>query len=120
MDIFIIVYLDNIIIYLKKLNKYRKYVRIILEKLLDKRLRCKLKKYKFYKTKINFLGFRIEVMGIKINLIKTKTVEEWLESKNLNELQKFLRFRNFHQRFISKYLRIILSLIEFTKKISFI
>ena len=74
LDIFIIIYIDNILIYLKNLNKYQRYIKIILDKLLNKGLRYKFEKYEFYKTEIDFFGFLIRTDDIKIDLLKVKTV----------------------------------------------
>ena len=84
LDIFIVVYLDNILIYLKIFEEHVKYIKIILGKLAPRKLMVK-KKCDFYKYKIDFLGFIIEREGIKINFIKIKKILDWLESKNIIE-----------------------------------
>ena len=63
-------------IYLKNLNKHKKYIKTILNKLFVKELRCKLEKCKFYKTEINFSGFFVGVDRIKIDSAKTKTIKK--------------------------------------------
>ena len=62
-------------IYSKNLNKYKKYVKMIFNKLLIKRLRYNSEKYKFYKIEINFWIF-YQSESIKIDLIKAKTIKE--------------------------------------------
>ena len=121
LDIYTVIYLNNIIIYLKDLKKYRKHIKIVLKKPLVKNLRYKLKKYEFHKTEIDFLRFLIRIERIKINPIKIKVVKEWLKLRNLIELQRFLGFGNFNRRFIKNYSTIILLFMELTKKnVSFI
>ncbi|EMD60671.1 hypothetical protein COCSADRAFT_99372, partial [Bipolaris sorokiniana ND90Pr] len=61
LDIFIIAYLNDILIYLENKEDYILYIKIVLKKLDKYSLRLKLKKYKFYKNKVNFLGYIIEV-----------------------------------------------------------
>ena len=57
LDIFIIIYLNNILIYSKNKKQHTKHVRKILKALDKYSLRLKLKKCEFYKTKVNFLGY---------------------------------------------------------------
>ncbi|EMD59575.1 hypothetical protein COCSADRAFT_49632, partial [Bipolaris sorokiniana ND90Pr] len=64
LDIFIITYLDNILIYLENEKDYILYIKIVLKKLDKYSLRLKLKKCKFYKNKVNFLGYIIEANGV--------------------------------------------------------
>ena len=74
LDVFIIIYLDNILIYLKIFEKYVKYIKIILGKLVPRKLIVKGKKYDFYKYKVDFLGFIIKREEIKINSIKIEKI----------------------------------------------
>ena len=61
LDIFIIAYLDNILIYLENKKDYILYIKTVLKELDKYSFRLKLKKYKFYKNKLNFLGYTIGV-----------------------------------------------------------
>ena len=63
-------------IYSKDLSKHKRYIKIILSKLLAKELRYKLKKYEFCKTKIDFLNFFINIIRMKINPTKIKAVKD--------------------------------------------
>ena len=74
MDIFIIIYLDNIFIYLKIFGEYIKYIKIIFGKLAPQKLIIKRKKCDFYKYKIDFLGFIVKREGIKINPTKIEKI----------------------------------------------
>ena len=85
MDVFIIIYLDDILIYLKIFEEYVKYIKIILKKLAPRKLMVKGEKCDFYKYKIDFLGFIIKHKGIKINSTKIEKILDWLEPKNVTE-----------------------------------
>ncbi|EMD62891.1 hypothetical protein COCSADRAFT_92428, partial [Bipolaris sorokiniana ND90Pr] len=61
LDIFIITYLDDILIYLENKKDHILYIKIVFKKLDKYSLRLKLKKCKFYKNKVDFLGYTIEV-----------------------------------------------------------
>ena len=74
LDIFIIIYFDNILIYSKIFEEYIKYIKIILGKLALRKLIIKEKKCDFYKYEIDFLGFIVGREGIKINPTKIKKI----------------------------------------------
>ena len=74
MDDFIIVYLDNIIIYLNSEKEYKEYIKWVLSKLYKENMLVIIKKYKFYIKKTNFIGFIIELRQISINLKKIKAI----------------------------------------------
>ncbi|EMD61828.1 hypothetical protein COCSADRAFT_94862, partial [Bipolaris sorokiniana ND90Pr] len=63
----IITYLNNILIYLENKKDYILYIKTVLKKLDKYSLRLKLKKYKFYKNKVNFLGYTIRANRVQIS-----------------------------------------------------
>ena len=65
---------------------------------------------------MKFLGYMVGRYGIQIDLDKIKEVYEWLEPKNIKDIQSFLGFGNFNRRFISNYLTIVIPLIKLIKK----
>ena len=77
-DIFIIAYLNNMLVYSSSmLAKYREYIEKVLQKLLEYRLLIQLEKCKFNKDLVEFLGFIISRNSIAIDLAKTKAIKEW-------------------------------------------
>ena len=116
LDIYTVIYLNNIFIYFRNLEDHRRHIEDVLTQFLVKQLRYKSKKYKFHKKKMNFLGFVIRINGIKINPEKIQKILDWPKPRNLKEFQRFLGFANFNRWFISGYLLIILLLTELTKK----
>ena len=77
MDNFVIVYLDDIIIYLNSKQKYKEYIKSVLKKLYKEDMPITIKKYKFYTRKTNFIGFIIKLKQISINLKKIKAIINW-------------------------------------------
>ena len=65
--------------------------------------------------KVNFLELKINTEGIYINSERIQAVEEWLLSENVHELQVFLNFANFFQRFIKNYSWIAALLLNLLK-----
>ena len=64
---------------------------------------------------VKFFGFIITTEGIRMDQKKVKAVTEWPELKNLKEVQAFLGFANFYQRFIQNYLKVVTPLTTLTK-----
>ena len=69
-------YLNNIIIYSKIEKEHYKYIKWVLQRLVNKRMLVAIKKYKFYTIKTKFYGFIIELKKLSINLKKIKAVLE--------------------------------------------
>jgi len=76
LDIIYIVYLNNIIVYSNNYKVYTHYVRIVLERLWEYKLYINLKKYSFYITSINFLGFIISVNEVLIKKSRVDAIRE--------------------------------------------
>ena len=74
---FIIIYLNNIIIYFKIKKEYYKYIKWVLQRLVNKKMPVAIKKYKFYIIKIKFYKFIMELGKLSINLKKIKAVLKW-------------------------------------------
>jgi hypothetical protein len=74
LDVFVIIYLDDILIFSKSEEEYKKYIKKILKKLINENLRIKIKKTEFHAKKIDFLGFIIDREGIKMDKKKIQII----------------------------------------------
>ena len=83
LDIFVIAYLDNILIYLENPRDYVKYIQTVLEYFKKAKLRLRLEKCEFYKEEVNFLGFIVNTKGVKISKDKIEVVQNWLQLTNI-------------------------------------
>ncbi len=77
-DKIVIVYLDNIFIFNKTLEKYKKYIHFILITLEQTNLYINIYKSIFYSQEIDYLGFKIKPRTIEINDKKIETMRYWL------------------------------------------
>ena len=77
LDIFTIVYLDNILMYLETKEEHINYIRRILTLLKEANLLIKPKKCEFHVDKVEFLGYVILIEGISIDLVKVRLVLKW-------------------------------------------
>ncbi len=113
---FIIVYLNDILVYSKTKKEHVQYVKKILQTLKKVDLRIKSEKSEFHVQSVQFLRFIVMSQSLRMNLKKIEAVTTWSTSKSKIEVQFFLEFANFYKCFIEKYFRIILSLMNLTKK----
>ena len=115
LDIFVIAYLNDILIYFKTEEKHIKHVDIVLKLLMQKNLLLKSKKCEFHKKKMNFLSFMIGNNTIRMNLTKVRTTKEWKTLINLTEILSFINFTNYNKKFIEKYFKKAISFTDLTK-----
>ncbi len=116
LDIFVIVYLDDILIYSQDTEEHTQHVKQVLEKLYQAQLYCKLEKCIFHATQVDFLGHRISPQGIQMDPDKTKSIQSWPTPSSIKEVQSFLGFANYYRRFISKYTSLALPLTQLLHK----
>ena len=116
LNIFNIVYLDDIIIYTEDPRKaHVKAVWWILEVLKKYGFYANLKKCHFHKDEVRFLGFVVSRNGIKIEDETIDIVKKWPEPESFWDLQVFIGFANFYQRFIKGFSRIAAPLTAILK-----
>ena len=119
LDIFVIVYLDDILVFFKIMKFHVNHVITIFKCLNEKNLRLKSKKCEFHRKEIDFLNFVIERNEIKIDSEKIRAIKKWKSSINVKKLQSFLEFINYNRKFIKNYFNKAISLINFTTKNKF-
>ncbi len=118
---FVIVYLNDILVYFKMKKEHMQHVKKVLQTLKKVDLRIKSRKSEFHVRSVQFLRFIVTSQSLRMNSKKIEVVTTWSTSKLKIEVQFFLRFANFYRRFIERYFRIISSLTNLTKKkISFV
>ena len=79
---FIVIYLNNILIYFKLREDYYTYIRIIIKRLKKYKLYTKLSKYFFNIKEVEFLGFIIGFIRVKPDLNKILTIKKWPKPKS--------------------------------------
>ena len=80
LNVFVIAYIDNILIYLFTLSEYWRHVWMILKQLWEADLQCDIKKCKFHVTEIMYLDLIIFHNDIKMNSVKIKAIIDWKSS----------------------------------------
>ncbi|KAI2645985.1 Transposon Tf2-9 polyprotein [Labeo rohita] len=85
------------------LQEHRQHVHKVLTKLREHQLFLKAEKCSFHQPSTQFLGYNIDQSGISMDQGKIEAITNWLVPTSIKELQRFLGFSNFYQRFIDKY-----------------
>ena len=107
LDIFVIIYLDDILIYTEDPGQaHVNAIRWVLKKLRKNGLFANLKKCRFYKNKARFLGYVVSAQGVRMEEERIDVVKNWLESKSVYDIQVYLGFANFYRRFLQGFSRI--------------
>jgi len=113
---FVILYLDDILIFSDSLENHINHVRTILKTLLDNNLYAKLKKCEFHQSKVEFLGHVLSGQGISTDPKKIKSMEEWHTPTCVKDVQRFIGLCNFYRRFVENFATIAKPLHNLTKK----
>jgi len=99
----VVVYLDNILIFTKTEEEHTQAVQRVLQVLKENKLFLRPEKCKFYKQRIEYLGLVISENKVSMDLVKVAGVREWPTLENKMDVQAFLGFMNFYQRFIQDF-----------------
>jgi hypothetical protein len=90
LDKFVVVFIDDILIFSKIQEECETHLRLLLEKLRAHQLYAKFSKCKFWLTKVSFLGHVISVDGVSVDPGKVKDVLDWMPPTNVSEIRSFL------------------------------
>ena len=116
LNIFVIVYLDDILIYTEDQGQgHVEAVRWVLDLLRKNGLFANLKKCRFHKDEVRFLGYVVSSQGIRIEDERIEAVRNWPEPKSVRDIQVFIGFANFYRRFIRGFSRIAAPLTSMLK-----
>ena len=111
----VIVYMDDILIFTKT-QELKRYTKMVLQRLQENNLYLKLKKCKFNKTTMEYLGLIIKEGQLSMDPVKLKGISEWPVPTTVKQVRSFLGFGNFYQRFIQKFSKLALPLNNLLKK----
>ena len=120
LDICVIVYLNDIIIYSKTPKQHNKNVLWILEKLSLYKLYIARNKCQFKTNSIDFVGFLVSSRRIQMQNNKLDAIRNWSKPTIVVHIMQFIDFANFYKRFIRNFFKLTTSFIEMLKDSSYL
>jgi hypothetical protein len=116
LDKFVVVFIDDILVYSKTEEEHAEHLRIVLKTLREKKLYAKLSKCEFWLKEVSFLGHVISSGGIAVDPSKVDAVLKWGTPESVFEIRSFLGFAGYYRRFIEGFSRLALPLTRLTRK----
>ncbi|GJW97709.1 putative nucleotidyltransferase, ribonuclease H [Tanacetum coccineum] len=116
LDKFIIVFIDDILIYSRNKEEHANHLRIILELLKKEKLYAKFSKCDFWIRIVQFLGHLIDSQGLHVDPAKIEAVKNWTSPTTPTEIRQFLGHASYYRRFVKDFSKTAKSLTELTQK----
>ncbi|GJZ65185.1 putative reverse transcriptase domain-containing protein [Tanacetum coccineum] len=116
MDKFVIVFIDDMLIYSRNEEEHANHLRIILELLKKEKLYAKFSKCDFWICIVQFLRHLIDSQGLHVDPAKIEAIKNWTSPTTPIEIRQFSGLAGYYQRFIKDFLKIAKSLTELTQK----
>ncbi|GKE59702.1 putative reverse transcriptase domain-containing protein [Tanacetum coccineum] len=116
LDKFVIVFIDDILIYSRNEKEHEEHLKTILELLKKEELYAKFSKCEFWINKVKFLGHVIDSSGIHMDPAKIEAVKNWASPTTPSEIRQFLGLAEYYRRFIKGFSKIAKPITELTQK----
>ena len=116
LDRFVIVFIDDILVYLGSSEEHSEHFRIVLQTLRERQLYAKLSKCQFWFDRVIFLGHVISVELVSVDPQKIEAVVNWKPLKNVSEVRSFLGIARYYRNFFEGFFKIVAPLTKLTRK----
>ncbi|KAJ9544937.1 hypothetical protein OSB04_024644 [Centaurea solstitialis] len=116
LDKFVIVFIDDILIYSQSKKDHEQHLRLILELLKAEKLYATFSKCEFWIREVHFLGHLVNKEGIHVDPTKIEAIKKWEAPKTPTEIRQFLGLAGYYRRFIANFSKITQPLTTLTQK----
>jgi hypothetical protein len=103
LDQFVVIYLDDILIYSKTEQEHLQHVQQVLDILRKHQLYAKLSKCEFFQRRVEYLGHYISDQGVAVDDRKVAAIKEWPAPSNVSEVRSFLGLANYYRKFVKGF-----------------
>ncbi|WVZ80586.1 hypothetical protein U9M48_028048 [Paspalum notatum var. saurae] len=116
LDKFVVVFIDDILIYSKNKEEHREHLRIVLTRLREHKLYAKFSKCAFWLKEVSFLGHILSEKGVAVDPGKVESVLNWKQPESVIEIRSFLGLAGYYRRFIKDFSKTAKPMTSLTKK----
>ena len=116
LDLFVIVFIDDILIYSKSRKKHEEHLKIVLELLREKIRYAKFSKCEFCLDSVSFLEHVVSKDGVMVDPSKIKAVKSWVRPTNVTEVRSFFGLASYYRRFVKGFSSVASQLKNLTKQ----
>ena len=116
LDKFVVVFIDDILVFSKNKQEHEVHLRLVLEKLREHQLYAKFNKCEFWLDEVAFLGHVVSGNGVAVDPSKVAAVTEWETPMTVGEIRSFLGLVGYYRRFIENFSKIAKPMTELLKK----
>ncbi|XP_035838849.1 uncharacterized protein LOC118486478 [Helianthus annuus] len=116
LDKFVIVFIDDILIYSRTKEEHEQHLRAILELLRKEQLYAKFSKCEFWIREVQFLGHVVNEKGIHVDPAKIEAIKNWEAPRTPTEIRQFLGLAGYYRRFIENFSKVAQPLTSLTQK----
>ena len=116
LDKFVVVFIDDILVYSKNKEEHEEHLRLVLHKLRENQLYAKFSKCEFWLDEVSFLGHVITNGGIAVDPMKVRDVLKWEPPQTLSEIRSFLGLAGYYNWFIEGFSKIVKPLTSLLEK----
>ncbi|GBG76533.1 hypothetical protein CBR_g22281 [Chara braunii] len=121
LDRFVLIYLDDILVYSRSLDEHVEHLRTVLERLREAKYKANRNKCEFAQQELEYLGHYVTPQGIRPLADKIEALRVWPEPTNTTDVRLFMGLAGYYQRFITGYSRIVAPMTRLqSPKVSFV
>jgi hypothetical protein len=115
LDVFVVIFIDDILIYSKTQEDHAHHIHIVLQKLREHHLYAKFSKCEFWLEEVSFLGHILYKDGVAVDPSKVQDVLEWKQPRSVTDIRSFLGLAGYYRRFIENFSKIAKPMTELLK-----
>ena len=116
LDKFVIVFIDDILVYSSSKEEHAEHLRIVLQTLREHQLYAKFSKCQFWLDRVAFLGHVVSAEGISVDPQKIEAIVDWKPPTNVTEVRSFLGLASYYRKFVEGFSKIATPLTKLTRK----